>query len=101
MIDEIKVKTLCNKFNITPQIFHNTDTILFSTGIDNWKIVIDNINVKPIGVYHKNLFNNNNHYHFQRRVNKLEHAFEGCVTHKDCFTTVLNTYNKYNKRNIN
>ena len=38
MINEYKLKQLCNKYGIEYQIFHSTDTILIDAKLDIWEV---------------------------------------------------------------
>lgn len=92
MLDKGKVKALCREHSLNCRYFG--DRVIVDTNTDQWEIVS-----KPVGVYnnfgyadqvielrHKNISGNKSgkaHFHRQRIVEKIEHAFDTIVEHND------------------
>lgn len=98
MLNEYKIKTLCDKRNFHYNYFG--DNAIISTKVDQWmlegfEIFDENIDgyKKIIRLKHRNNGSNNKgkvHFHTQRTVSNINHAFETIVQHEENKTN----YNK-------
>ena len=91
-MNESMILELCNKHKIIPRIFPQTNTILIETGLDTWKIIIQNTKNKPVVVYHQNKLRQLAKFHYQNRVNTINQAIDCILTHKNVLKSHANIY---------
>lgn len=101
MIDELEIKKYDKMFGTRSKIFSETNTIIISTPLDEWKLKISNKKVKGICVYHKNIRSKQNKYHVQGYKSCLYHAYHSIYTHKNWLRIVNAHPNTYPGKNVN
>ena len=82
MMCELTLKRLCEKYNITYQIFSATNTVFLDTGLDEWQIKYKPYKERPFYLLHKNKGKNKNKFHIQRPLRTIEQSIDCIVSHK-------------------
>lgn len=91
-MDENLINKLLQKYKIIPRIFPQTNTILIETGLDTWKIIIENTKNKPVVIYHQNKLRQLAKFHCQNRVQNINQAVDCILTHKNVYKSHTNIY---------
>lgn len=89
VLDEQKIKKLCQKYNYNYKIFNNN--VVITTGVDEWVISRDDkdrLLLKHINKHRGRITKHN--YHLQRYIPNVEYAFEVVISRHQDYSTAYN-----------
>ncbi len=105
MIDEVAVQRLDRQFRTKSKVFQATNTIIISTGLDEWKIVLLDSEYKRkyerVALFHKNILRCTEKYHQQGLRSNLFQCYDSIFTHKGVLKQIhspRHTYKTYKSK---